>query len=103
MKFSQEIEIKVGDDGLVVLREPTPAEWNVFSANRYPMGKGNRMKDNSAVARAQLFDKLCVRIDNCEDSKGPIKVESIDRFPNRIKADIIFKVFEETSEIDIKN
>lgn len=102
-KLTKEIQVKVGEDGLIVLREPTNKEWNEFEADRYPVGKKNRMKDNSGPARCNLFDKLVVKIENIEDDSGPITLESKDRFPARFKAQIIFDSFENGQEIDVKN
>ncbi len=101
-KFLKEIEVKVGADGLIVLREPTNKEWNEFEAERYSVGKRNRMKDNSGPARCALFDTLLVRVENLEDSDGQITVSSSARIPSRLKTQIIFDAFE-TQEIDIKN
>ena len=102
-KLSNEIEVKVGPDGLLVLRNPTNKEWNCFEADRYPVGKRNRMKDNSGSARVALFDLLLVRIENIEDGVGPITIETKDRFPGRMKSQIIFDAFETGQDIDIKN
>ena len=102
-KLSKEIEIKIGADGLLVLREPSNAEWNEFTADRYPVGKRNRLKDNSGVAREALFDLLMVKIENIEDDDGAITLETKDRIPGRLKAQIIFEAFESNQDIDVKN
>jgi hypothetical protein len=102
MKIKKEIEVQVGEDGLVVFREPTNEEWNAFTAERYPVGRHARMKDNSAEARAKLFDKLAVRFDKLEDEIGPIAVEDKARIPMRLKASLIFTAFEQ-DDIDVKN
>lgn len=97
------LEVKVGDDGKVILREPTNAEWNNFIANRYPIGRGNRPKDNSSNARAELFDKLLIAVENIEDDAGIITVETKERIPSRIKAEAVFKAFEGEDAVEIKN
>lgn len=103
MKLRQEITVNIGDDGRIVLREPTNREWNEFQQDRYPVGKRNQLKDNSGPARVVLFDKLVVRIENIEDDQGAITLDSKDRIPDRIKGQIIFDAFEASSDVDIKN
>ena len=102
-KLSKGVEVKVGTDGLIILREPTNKEWNDFEADRYPVGKRNRMRDNSGAARADLFDKLVQKIENLEDGDGPITLETKDRIPARLKGQIIFDAFETGIEVDVKN
>jgi hypothetical protein len=102
MKFVEEIEIQVGEDGIVKLRQPTNEEWNQFCNERYEVGRHNKLKDKGFQARVKLFDKLVTSIDNCEDSQGEITVESKDRFPSRLKAELIFNALEQ-NEIDVKN
>ncbi len=94
MKISNEIEVRVGDDGLITLREPTNKEWNDFTASRYPT-KGRKTKDKSTPARADLFDKVVTKIEKIEDDTGPITVETKERLPNRIKSSAIFQAFED--------
>jgi hypothetical protein len=103
MKLSKEIEVKIGADGLIVLREPATKEWNEFTADRYQVGKRNRMKDNSGQAREALFDLLLIKIENIEDDAGAITLETKDRIPARLKGQIIFDVFESGQEVDVKN
>lgn len=102
MKIRKEIEVQVGEDGLVVFREPTNQEWNDFVAERYPVGRHARMKDNSEGARAKLFDKLAVRFEKLEDDAGEINIDGKDRIPMRLKASLIFTAFEQ-NDIDVKN
>ena len=102
-KLQNEINVKIGDDGLIVLREPTNKEWNDFTADRYPVGRRNKMKDNSGTARAELFDKLVVRIEKIEDNAGPITMETKERIPGRLKAQIIFDALESGNDVDVKN
>jgi len=101
-KLSGEIEVKVGEDGLIVLRKPTNKEWNDFDAARYPVSR-NKIKNHAIEARAELFDKLVVRIENLEDDQGPITLETKARIPDRHKGVIIFKAFETDEEIEVKN
>ncbi len=103
VKLLKEVEVKVGIDGLLILREPTNKEWNEFEAERYPIGKRNRLKDNSGTARQALFDKLLIRIENLEDNEGIITLETKDRIPARLKGKIIFDAFESDLDIDVKN
>ncbi len=103
MKLNKEIEIKVGSDGLIVLREPTNKEFNDFQADRYPLGRRNQMKDNSGQARMALFDRLVIKIENIEDNDGAITLDTKDRIPARVKGQIIFDVFESGQDVDIKN
>ncbi len=102
-KILNEIVVKVGEDGKLVLRNPTNKEWNEFEAERYSVGKRNRMKDNSGPAREALFDLLLIKVENLEDGEGPITIETKSRIPARIKSQIIFDAFETGQEIDIKN
>ena len=101
-KLNGEIEVKVGDDGLIALREPTNREWNDFEAARYPLSR-NKIKNHALEARADLFDKLVVRIENIEDDQGPITLETKERIPDRKKGAIVFQVFEADAEIEVKN
>ena len=102
-KLGKEIEVKIGEDGVIVLREPTNKEWNEFSAERYPVGRHNKMKDNSGAARAVLFDTILTKVENIEDDEGPITLETKDRIPARLKGQIIFDAFETGSDVDVKN
>ncbi len=101
MKFADEREIKIGTDGLIVLREPTDAEWNEFSSELISFRRHGKAKDESVEARIKLFNKLVVRIENLEDSQGPITMEN-KRLRARLKSDIIFNTFQQ-SEIEEKN
>ncbi len=95
--------IKVGDEEVIVtLRKPTNKELNEFLAARYEVGRKNRMKDNSHVARVELFDKLVVKIENLEDESGPVDAGRKEAFPANWKNDIVFKSFED-NEIEVKN
>lgn len=100
MKFAETREVKIGADGVVILREPTNKEWNEFSSELLSLKRHGKARDESVSARGRLFDKLVVRIDNCEDGQGPVTIETKDRFPIRLKSDIIFNAFQ-VSEVDI--
>ena len=102
-KIGAEIEIRIGEDGLVVLREPTNKEWNLFEAERYPLGRNQKLRNNATAARAALFDRLVVRIENVEDASGPIGMDGIARIPERVKSDIVFRAFEAGEQIELKN
>lgn len=101
-KIGASIEIRVGEDGLIELREPTNREWNEFDQARYPISR-NKVKFNATAARVNLFDKLVIRLENIEDNNGPIGLEELGRIPDRVKADVVFKAFEQPGEIDLKN
>jgi len=104
MRFTNEVEIKIGDDGLCVLREPTNAEWNSYKSEAINVGRHNRLKDNSETARAGLFDKVCTKISNLSDEKGEIPISELHRIPVRVKSQCIFQAFESVSEeINLKN
>lgn len=102
-KLAKDVEVRIGTDGLIILREPTIKEWNEFTSERYPVGKRNQMKDNSSAARLSLFDKLLIRIENIEDDQGVITLETKDRIPARMKVQIIFDAFESGQDVDVKN
>jgi hypothetical protein len=101
MKFAETREIKIGTDGVVILREPTNKEWNDFSSELITLRRHGKARDESVIARGKLFDRLVTRIDNCEDGQGPVTLETKDRFPIRLKSDIIFNAFQ-VSEVDIE-
>jgi hypothetical protein len=101
-KVGISVEIRIGEDGLIELREPTNREWNEFDQARYPINR-NKVKYNATAARAGLFDKLVIRLENIEDGKGKIGLEELDRIPDRVKADVIFKAFEQTEQVELKN
>lgn len=102
-KIGAEIEVKIGEDGLIVLREPTNREWNQFESERYPVGRNMKMRNNATAARAVLFDRLVLRIENLEDEQGPLGMETLARIPERMKSDIVFKSFEAAEQIEVKN
>lgn len=105
MKLGTEITVQVGDDGVIALREPTPKEWNKFTAARYPIKRGGRgMSDNSAEARVALFDTVCIRIENIEDESGAaVTLESLEKIPVRLKGNIIFEVFEQRDDVTVQD
>jgi len=102
VKLSKEISVRVGEDGLIVLREPTNAEWNEFNNSQLVPGKKGRMSFRINEAREKLFDTLLVKIENIEDADGPITVETRERLPSRFKSRVIIEAFE-LDEIDVKN
>ncbi len=102
MKLNDKNIVTIGDDGEIEFREPTNSEWNNFCSGRYPVQRGNKVKDNSNQARVDLFNLLVVRIDNVEDGAGTITVETKERLPIRIKTAAIFEAFE-SSEVEAKN
>ena len=102
MKLSNEIKVDAGDDGHVVLREPTAREWNNYTAAKGQL-RGQRYIDKTSQARGDLFDKIVMNIEGIEDDNGPITMETKDRIPLRLKSQIIFKAFEEEDAIDVKN
>ena len=93
---------RVGADGEVALRQPTPHEWNRFQEDLYPVRR-NKVTNNASKARCDLFDRLVTRIDNIGDNAGPITLDSLERFPARLKAQIVFRMFEGDEEVEIKN
>ena len=102
MKLSKEISVKVGHDGLIVLREPTNKEWNEFINSQVIWDKRTKATFRINEAREELFDKLVIKIENIEDDDGLITLEGKHRIPSRIKTKIITEVFE-LEEIDVKN
>jgi hypothetical protein len=101
-KVGASVEIRIGDDGLIELREPTNREWNEFDQARYPITR-NKVKFNATAARSNLFDKLVVRLENIEDYTGLIGLDGLDRIPDRVKADVVFKAFEQPEQVELKN
>lgn len=102
MKIGEDLKVEVGEDGIILLREPTNKEWNNFTKNRFITGKGRAVTDTSTKARADLFDILVKDIKNLEDNTGPITLETKERLPHRIKADVILNAFE-ADVVDVKN
>ena len=49
MKFSAEVKINVGEDGIITLREPTNAEWNNFAGKRYPISKKGKILTHQTI------------------------------------------------------
>lgn len=102
-KFVKEHEIKIGEDGLIVLREPTNVEWARFSNDRASVSRG-KVKLSGAQARCRLFDKIIVRIENIEDDGGTITLETLDRIPDRVKEKCILERIEvDINEITVEN
>ena len=103
MLLKDEVEVKIGDEGIAVLREPTNKEWNNFQAAQF-RGKG---AVGMTTARAQLFDVIVTDIRNIEDKQGDITIEGKDRIPARIKAQCIVVGFEMSevglNEDEVKN
>lgn len=104
MKIDAQIEVIVGDDGEIVLRQPNNEEWNTFAKTRFPMRRGGQKPvDNSGPARVKFFDLLVVEISNIEDVTGPITMETKERLPEWIKTDVIFRAFENREDVELKN
>ena len=99
-----EVEVKVGEDGVIILREPTNKEWNEFTQKRFPFSRNSKVKDNGNEARSELFDKVFTSISNIEDEAGEVtELTAKERIPMRMKAEIIFKAFESDEVVEIKN
>lgn len=105
MQFATERIVKIGADGVVGLREPTNEEWNNFSAELVSFKRHGKVRDESVEARGLLFDRIVTRLDNFIDPSGaPITLETKERFPLRIKSDIIFNTFQQSEiVVDEKN
>jgi len=104
LKLLDHIEVTVGDDGHIELRQPTNKEWDEFSNARFPVKRGGaRMVDRSNKARIAFFDLLVTKIDNVEDSAGPITVDTKERLPDWLKQDVIFRAFENREDVEVKN
>jgi hypothetical protein len=97
-KLLGEYEIRIGDDGLIVLREPTNEEWADFSRKtsvRYIKGRARPRKRKEILeARCGLFDLLVTSIENIEDKTGPITMDTLDRIHGRLKEAWILEKFE---------
>lgn len=93
-RFSNEHKIKVGDDGLVVLREPTNKEWETYTRDRVTVRRG-KVNTTSFKASCDLLDAVVTRIENIEDDDGnPVTLETLDRIPGRYKELWIVEAFE---------
>jgi hypothetical protein len=106
MKLKQELKavLKQDDESVTfTVRQPSIKEMNDFMAERYPMGRKGRMKDDSALARAKLFDTIITDIENLEDAQGaPIKPDRKELVPINWKGSVIFQLFED-HEVTEKN
>jgi hypothetical protein len=99
-----------GENVTFHLRRPTVQEENNFNQARYPMDRKLGVKDRSNQARVDFFDLLFQGVDNLElsapDQPGgtlPITRERVEVIPRKVKAQLIFKEFEELpGTIDIK-
>ncbi|GBE37474.1 hypothetical protein BMS3Bbin08_00064 [bacterium BMS3Bbin08] len=102
--LKKEVKVRIGDEGVIVLREPTNKEWNNFEAARFQLARGG---GSATTARAQLFDTIVTDIQDLGDETGPITLERKDVIPNRLKAQCIVVGFEmseiELDEAEIKN
>lgn len=103
MKIRNEYRITIGEDGLIVLREPTTKEWNEFTAAQFNIGRKGKISNQIEIARQELFDKLLIAVENLEDDEGKITVETKHRIPARLKSRIIIDTFESGEEVDVKN
>lgn len=94
-----------GDEARFTFREATNQEINTLLSSRWE-GKGgrkSRIRDTGAAARADLFDRLLVAVENLFDVDGTeINTEGKDRIPLKWKNDIIFQKYEE-DETSVKN
>jgi site-specific recombinase XerC len=106
VKLQKELKavIAVGEENVTfTLRQPSNKELNDFLAERYEVGKRNRMKDNSTPARIEFFDKLLTGVENLVDANDQtITPAQADQIPANWKNDVIFRLFE-NNEIDVKN
>ena len=105
MDLRDEVEVTVGDDGKIWLREPSNSEWNHFVGARFKTKRGGQqLQDNSSRARVELFDTLFDRMENINEpkSKGgdPCTCATL---PNWIKQDVIFRALEQREDIEVKN
>ena len=98
-KIAATHEVKFGDDGVFILREPTRKEWNSYHADMSKV-RGNQVKLRLSKAKCDLFDKLVTDIKNVEDDAGEITVDTLDRIPPRIKEDIIDEALRKRAEGD---
>jgi len=108
-KLEQHHIIEVGDGeedpGYITLKEPSDEDWAKFMRDRYPVRRGGRQGpvDNSFAMRVWLFDRLCVKVENLADADGPIGEDWKERIPSRLKAEMIFKTFENRDDVILKN
>ena len=90
-------------DGIITMREPTNKEWNDYTAERYPMGKHNKLKDNSTLARSNLFDKIVTGFSNIKVKGISVTMESKELLPMRVKCEAILTKLDEQVGGEAKN
>jgi len=96
--------VTVGEEEVVfTLRQPTNKELNKFLADRYEVGKKNKMRDHSLDARIGFFDLLLIKIENLVGSDDkPITPDQKDLIPLTWKAGVVFQLFED-QDISVEN
>lgn len=94
-------------DATATLREPTTEEWNEYNKERFKIVRKKKVAENNEIkAKCNLFDKICLDIDNLYDENDqPVKVDRIHLIPAYEKQKMIFSTFEEddVTEDDAKN
>lgn len=88
-------------DAIGYFKEPTNEQWNVYQKERFIIKtKGKKIvsnQSNDVTAKANLFDKIVVKVENLKDEHGKeMGMEQVKKLlPNRVKAEAIFTIFEQ--------
>jgi hypothetical protein len=103
--FSNKYQYTILGDGILELKEPSNKEWNEYKHDSIKINRVNKKNaviDMSGVdvARATLFDKICVGVVNLEDENGKITHNDLQRIPDRFKCEAIMKIFEVSEDED---
>lgn len=102
-KLSKEHKVEYGGDAIIMMREPTNAEWNELNSERAKVGRKGRVSTAGALkARCKLFDKVVTSIENLEDDVGKITLETLERIPARLKEQWIIETFEADDGEDLE-
>ena len=91
---------EVDGHGYCHLREPSSEEWNTYNKERFNIKKRGRITENNdIVAKVNLFNKICIKLENIKDQNDK-EVSDLSLIHPRLKAEAIFRKFEDKSEVD---
>ena len=100
--FGNVKELKIGDDGIIILNEPTIEDWNRYYNGLTKIeGRGKKAKalNTGATAADVLFDKVFASAenvtvyDNEQGEEVPLSKETLHLVPARRKTDCITAAF----------
>lgn len=93
-------------DAFLTLREPTNEELNSYQADKYDVPDKATAKDAMQHAKnvqAAFFDLLLTKVEDLEDSEGPVTLDRKDAIPQAWKSEIIFRRYDRVPVVEEKN